>query len=158
MFASGEGVTKDPARAAELFQNACDGGDTQGCNALYAGEWRGTGGRINSISFVVNSSGVVELSADVSYSMVPGCKYSFRSSGGAQIKGKEFVIPVRATRAPYYETSVRGRFDSLSSVRGTMDLSAMFEGGAVVICNGEEFKVLASGGNFLDYWSARATK
>ena len=34
MYATGDGVTRDVARAATLFQRACDGGEARGCYAL----------------------------------------------------------------------------------------------------------------------------
>ena len=34
MYENGEGVTRDPARAASLYQQACDGGYAEACNDL----------------------------------------------------------------------------------------------------------------------------
>ena len=34
MYFSGEGVTRDPARAASLYQQACDGGAVESCYNL----------------------------------------------------------------------------------------------------------------------------
>nr|MDQ3032567.1 sel1 repeat family protein [Myxococcota bacterium] len=43
MLAHGRGVAADVARAAELYQRACDGGDAMGCSNLGLAYAQGTG-------------------------------------------------------------------------------------------------------------------